>query len=152
MLRQISRPLIQPVQTPANLVQTPSIGISFAILFSLPNLQRKLLAGELYCIVLYLLPVLNPKSYDGARLLETSGRPILAGEEQSLRMDRPSTLSPTTVHNMASVFDNQGQYNTALKYCYERVFLGGHTRLGGHHPGTQNTHLSSLATWICPLL
>ena len=32
----------------------------------------------LYCIVLYLLPVLNPKSYDGARVLEASGRPILA--------------------------------------------------------------------------
>ena len=28
----------------------------------------------LYCIVLYLLPVLNPKSYDGARVL---GRPLL---------------------------------------------------------------------------
>ena len=27
------------------------------------------------CIVLYLLPVLNPKSYDGARVLEASGRP-----------------------------------------------------------------------------
>ena len=27
-------------------------------------------------IVLYLLPVLNPKSYDGARVLEASGRPI----------------------------------------------------------------------------
>ena len=32
---------------------------------------------ELYCIVLYLLPVLNPKSYDGARVLEASGRPML---------------------------------------------------------------------------
>ena len=30
-----------------------------------------------YCIVLYLLPVLNPKSYDGARVLEASGRPML---------------------------------------------------------------------------
>ena len=27
----------------------------------------------MYCIVLYLLPVLNPKSYDGARVLEASG-------------------------------------------------------------------------------
>src|SRR5258705_9154570 len=34
-------------------------------------------AAELYCIVLYLLPVLNPKSYDGARVLEASGRPML---------------------------------------------------------------------------
>ena len=32
---------------------------------------------ELYCIVLYLQPVLNPKSYDGARVLEASGRPML---------------------------------------------------------------------------
>ena len=31
----------------------------------------------LYCIVLYLLPVLNPMSYDGARVLEASGRPML---------------------------------------------------------------------------
>ena len=31
----------------------------------------------LYCIVLYLQPVLNPRSYDGARVLEASGRPIL---------------------------------------------------------------------------
>ena len=30
-----------------------------------------------YCIVLYLLPVLNPRSYDGARVLEASGRPML---------------------------------------------------------------------------
>ena len=30
-----------------------------------------------YCIVLYLQPVLNPKSYDGARVLEASGRPML---------------------------------------------------------------------------
>ena len=29
------------------------------------------------CIVLYLQPVLNPKSYDGARVLEASGRPML---------------------------------------------------------------------------
>ena len=31
----------------------------------------------MYCIVLYLQPVLNPKSYDGARVLEASGRPML---------------------------------------------------------------------------
>ena len=30
-----------------------------------------------HCIVLYLLPVLNPKSYDRARVLEASGRPML---------------------------------------------------------------------------
>ena len=29
-----------------------------------------------YCIVLYLQPVLNPRSYDGARVLEASGRPM----------------------------------------------------------------------------
>ena len=33
----------------------------------------------LYCIVLYLLPVLNPKSYDGARVLKASGCPLLVG-------------------------------------------------------------------------
>ena len=31
----------------------------------------------LYCIVLYLLPILNPKSYDEARVLEASGHPML---------------------------------------------------------------------------
>ena len=35
------------------------------------------LLAELYCIVLYLQPVLNPKSHDGARVLEASGRPML---------------------------------------------------------------------------
>ena len=29
------------------------------------------------CIVLYLQPVLKPESYDGARVLEASGRPLL---------------------------------------------------------------------------
>ena len=32
---------------------------------------------RLYCIVLCFQPVLNPKSYDGARVLEASGRPML---------------------------------------------------------------------------
>ena len=32
---------------------------------------------ELYGIVLYLQPMLNPKTYDGARVLEASGRPML---------------------------------------------------------------------------
>ena len=31
----------------------------------------------MYCIVLYLQPVHNPKSYDGARVLEAWGRPLL---------------------------------------------------------------------------
>ena len=31
---------------------------------------------KLYCIVLYLSPVLNPMSYDGARLYKAPGRPI----------------------------------------------------------------------------
>ena len=34
-------------------------------------------ATRIDCIVLYLQPVLNPKSYDGARVLEASGRPML---------------------------------------------------------------------------
>ena len=32
--------------------------------------------GIKYCVVLYLLPVLNPESYDGAQVLEASGRPF----------------------------------------------------------------------------
>ena len=38
--------------------------------------------GALYCIVLYLQPVLNPKSYDGALVLEASGRPLLVKERR----------------------------------------------------------------------
>ena len=34
-------------------------------------------AISLYCIVLYLLLILNPKSYDGARAQEASGRPLV---------------------------------------------------------------------------
>ena len=41
------------------------------------ELERMVYADHLYCIVLYLQPVLNPKSYDGARVLEASGRPML---------------------------------------------------------------------------
>ena len=37
----------------------------------------EVLSIVLYCIVLYLLPVLNPKSYDGARVLEASVLPML---------------------------------------------------------------------------
>ena len=38
---------------------------------------------RIYCIVLYLLPVLNPKSYDGARVLEASG--VLFRQTRSVR-------------------------------------------------------------------
>ena len=44
----------------------------------------------LYCIVLYLQPILNPKSYDGARVLEASGRPMLVigrSYELSIQVD-----------------------------------------------------------------
>ena len=41
------------------------------------NMQSNMFEFTLYCIVLYLQPVLNPKSYDGARVLEASGRPML---------------------------------------------------------------------------
>ena len=33
------------------------------------HIAQRYTARALYCIVLYLLPVLNPKSYDGARVL-----------------------------------------------------------------------------------
>ena len=38
------------------------------------DFQRLLVHGRLYCIVLYLQPIPNPKSYDGARVLEASSR------------------------------------------------------------------------------
>ena len=59
-----------------------------------------------YYIVLYLLPVLNPKSYDGARVLEASGRPMLVigrsylvgpiqegGEETGIAVDGTTKLT-----------------------------------------------------------
>ena len=39
--------------------------------------KLRLPCGALYCIVLYLQPVLNPEIYDGARVLEASGSPML---------------------------------------------------------------------------
>ena len=62
--------------------QTQSIMISSQDLFHLGNGPRSGPTTQAdycfyYCIVLYLQPVLNPKSYDGARVLEASGRPML---------------------------------------------------------------------------
>ena len=48
----------------------------------------------MYCIVLYWQPVLNPKSYDGARVLEASGRPMLfigRSYELSIQVDETIT-------------------------------------------------------------
>ena len=60
----------------------------------------------------------------------------LAGREQSLGVDHPSTL--TTVDKMASVFKRQGQYDKALKY-YERALAGREKSLGVDHPSTLST-------------
>ena len=49
---------------------------------------------ELYCNVLNLQPVLIPKSYDGARVLEASGRPMLVigrSYELSIQVDETIT-------------------------------------------------------------
>ena len=57
---------------------------------------RRSSTRELYCIVLYLPPVLNPVSYDGARVLEASGRPMdkrikkLEEEIETLKDDNKS--------------------------------------------------------------
>ena len=42
--------------------------------------RKKRVREKLCCIELYLPPVLNPVSYDGARVLEASGRPMLVIE------------------------------------------------------------------------
>ena len=62
-------------------------------------------SDELYCIVLYLQPVLNPKSYDGARVLvlEASGRPIgrtkiCTWTQRVAFQDRQGRLGPVQVH------------------------------------------------------
>ena len=47
-----------------------------ARLYKAPGCPMLAIGRVLYYIVLYLLPVLNPKSYDGARVLEASGRPF----------------------------------------------------------------------------
>ena len=53
-----------------------------------------ILINFLYCIVLYLQPVLNPKSYDGAQVFEASGRPMLVigrSYELSIQVDEMIT-------------------------------------------------------------
>ena len=49
-------------------------------------------------------------------------------------MGHPNTLM-TTVSSKASVFDSQGQYDTALKYS-ERVLAGEGKLLGADHTNT----------------
>ena len=38
--------------------------------------EHEISTDKLYCILLYLQPVLNPKSYDGPQVLEASSRPL----------------------------------------------------------------------------
>ena len=65
------------------LKQQISVAMLLAYLIFVPialmvgTMVRDLCKRRFNCIVLYLLPVLNPKSYDGARVLEASGRPML---------------------------------------------------------------------------
>ena len=63
----------------------------------------------------------------------------------SLGADHPSTL--TTVHNMALVFDNQGQYDKALEYL-ERALASREKSLGVGHPSTLTT-IHNIAIVIC---
>jgi tetratricopeptide (TPR) repeat protein len=60
----------------------------------------------------------------------------LDGYEKTLGKDHPSTLN--TVHNMAMVFDKQGQLEKALKW-YGRALDGTEKTLGKDHPSTLNT-------------
>ena len=53
-----------------------------------------------------------------------------------LRQEHPSTLS--TVHNIAYVFDNQGEYGKAMEW-YERVLAGKEKFVGKYHPSTLGT-------------
>ena len=48
-------------------------------------------------IVLYLQPVLNPKSYDGARVLEASGRPMNSFIDNLSRQQTHNIFSQTAV-------------------------------------------------------
>ena len=65
VLRQIKRLLIELAPPPISLVQAPSIGVSFAIPFSLPNLQRNsgFVGRE------YLLEILKQKIEEGKNTL-----------------------------------------------------------------------------------
>jgi tetratricopeptide (TPR) repeat protein len=60
----------------------------------------------------------------------------LGGREKTLGKDHPDTLS--TVHNMGSVFDNQGEYGKALEW-YQRALDGCEKTLGKDHPSTLST-------------
>jgi tetratricopeptide (TPR) repeat protein len=57
----------------------------------------------------------------------------LDGREKTLGKGHPDTLA--TFHNMASVFDNQGEYDKALTW-YQRAFDGREKMLGKNHPHT----------------
>ncbi|KAF8418665.1 hypothetical protein EV426DRAFT_510248, partial [Tirmania nivea] len=56
--------------------------------------------------------------------------------ENALGVDHPDTL--TTIHNMASIFDMQGQYGKALEW-YARVLTGKEKALGVDPPDTLTT-------------
>jgi tetratricopeptide (TPR) repeat protein len=60
----------------------------------------------------------------------------LDGFEKTLGKDHPSTLS--TVHNMGSVFDHQGEYGKALEW-YQRALDGRLKIYGEDHPSTRRT-------------
>ncbi|KAF8418345.1 hypothetical protein EV426DRAFT_577675 [Tirmania nivea] len=78
-------------------------------------------------------------SIHGTRTVQQSTRVVwrvLAGKEKALGVDHPDTL--TTVHWMASVFLEQGQYDKALEW-YGRVLAGVQKALGVDHPDTLTT-------------
>ena len=56
--------------------------------------------------------------------------------EMALGKDHPSTLS--TVHNMAIVFQDNGEYDMALSW-YRRALDGREMALGKNHPDTLAT-------------
>jgi tetratricopeptide (TPR) repeat protein len=70
-------------------------------------------------------------------------RPSAGWEGKSLGKDHPSTL--ITVNNMASVYDNQGDYSKALEW-YIRALAGLEKSLGKDHPDTLTT-INNMA-WV----
>jgi tetratricopeptide (TPR) repeat protein len=70
-----------------------------------------------------------------ARHLSGTSEPSMAVRRHSERTTLPLFH---TVHNMAIVFDNQGEYGKALEW-YQRALDGKEKTLGKDHPSTLQT-------------
>ena len=87
------------IRPPSSQDNTTHSTVVCSLILPSPPLPRLNGKGIKPCIVLYLQPVLNPKSYDGARVLEASGRPMESSHGEGLSEVPFVTLSACTKHH-----------------------------------------------------